>query len=34
MSQFYPKVCIPDYNSIGRRVAGEAGNLARQEQLC
>ena len=23
MSQFYPNVCIPDYNSLGRRVTGE-----------
>lgn len=34
MSQFYPNVCIPDFNSVDRRVAGEAENLARQEHLC
>ena len=33
MSQFYPNVYFLDFNSVGRRVAGEAENLARQEHL-
>ena len=30
MSQFFLNVCILDFYSVGRRVAGEARNLARQ----
>ena len=34
MSQFYLNMDIPDHKSIGRCVAGEAENLARQDHLC